>query len=335
MPTYLVHGFRWHRRNIRIHIILNDLDDAASEWVMAPPTSNALLNSFYTQFDFLPPSCPGPIDLSPEPSPTEPDCPPARSPQRTLTKKNKRSMISLKSPSHKHKSSLVLRQARSNGQNDSSHSRSETSHSISPSGVTNLNSQAPQAKEVDRSLRFNQWSVVKLVEQYDPEDLTTLSQPWAYVSDYMIEVGSGASISEEVTKYEAKISEEEYLPHDAEKMGISAREIRKKTQRAGWFEKLKEKLEPGQQMGWFVVVCGDEERWAPPVDSSDEMQRAESGIEDSPVKTPKSARLRGFFRRKTAKPASNGSGSNGVNGRGFGHGDDSTHELVKNNNFWA
>ena len=35
MPAYLVHGFRWARGAIRIHIALYDIDDAAAEWIIA------------------------------------------------------------------------------------------------------------------------------------------------------------------------------------------------------------------------------------------------------------------------------------------------------------
>ena len=42
MPVYLVHGFRWPRAAIRIHIILNNIDDAAPEWIASPTTSSAL-----------------------------------------------------------------------------------------------------------------------------------------------------------------------------------------------------------------------------------------------------------------------------------------------------
>lgn len=40
MPTYLMHGFRWSRPLIRIHIILQNLDDAAAEWVVGKNPSN-------------------------------------------------------------------------------------------------------------------------------------------------------------------------------------------------------------------------------------------------------------------------------------------------------
>ncbi|KAJ8071754.1 hypothetical protein OCU04_002070 [Sclerotinia nivalis] len=331
MPTYLVHGFRWHRTNIRIHIILNDLEDASPEWLMAPRTSNALLNSFYTQFDFLPPSSPGPIDLSPEPSPTESSHPPPKSPPRTLTKKSKRSPASLESPSHKDKPSLTLKNTTSHRQNNSN-SGSEALHGRSASGATNPNSDGPQAKEMEKPLRFNQWSVVKLLEQYDPDDLKTTSQPWAYVSDYIVEVGLGVSISEEVKKYKEKLTEEEIVPCDAEQIGMSAREIRRRNKRAGWFDRLRENLETEEEMGWFVVVCGDEERWAPPIDMSDGMQSAASEIEESPVKSPKSPGFRKFFRRTVPASETGGMGTNGVDGRGFSRGDDSTYGSVRDTN---
>lgn len=46
MPTYLLHGFRWPRQLIRIHIILQNLEDSAAEWLMAPKTTLELLKNF-------------------------------------------------------------------------------------------------------------------------------------------------------------------------------------------------------------------------------------------------------------------------------------------------
>lgn len=46
MPTYLLHGFRWPRQLIRIHIILQNLEDSAAEWLMAPKTTLELLSNF-------------------------------------------------------------------------------------------------------------------------------------------------------------------------------------------------------------------------------------------------------------------------------------------------
>ena len=45
MPIYVLHGFRWPRRGIRHHIILNNIDDAAPEYIVSPKTSASLLQS--------------------------------------------------------------------------------------------------------------------------------------------------------------------------------------------------------------------------------------------------------------------------------------------------
>lgn len=45
MPVYLLHGFRWPRPLIRIHIILQNLDDAAADWIVAPDSQRALLHN--------------------------------------------------------------------------------------------------------------------------------------------------------------------------------------------------------------------------------------------------------------------------------------------------
>ncbi|KAM0205752.1 hypothetical protein ACHAQD_005086 [Fusarium lateritium] len=64
MPTYLCHGFRWHRRDIRIFVILNDLEDAAPNWLLAPATSYCVLDQLHAKYDFLP-------ELSPPTTPTK------------------------------------------------------------------------------------------------------------------------------------------------------------------------------------------------------------------------------------------------------------------------
>ena len=46
MPVYLIHGFRWPRPLIRIHVILQNLDDAATEWLVAPNTTATMLKNF-------------------------------------------------------------------------------------------------------------------------------------------------------------------------------------------------------------------------------------------------------------------------------------------------
>ena len=141
MPVYLLHGFRWPRPLIRIHIILQNLDDAAAEWLINPQTALAL---------------------------------------------------------HK-----------------------------------NFNQLYPDCMEHLHSLRF--------IEQYHPSDErnTSGSQPYAYVADMVEEVKLGVEIDE-----------------------VRGRGVGNE-QWASMME-LRDRLAPEEKVAWYVVVCGDEERWAPP-----------------------------------------------------------------------
>ena len=141
MPTYLLHGFRWPRPLIRIHIILQNLDDAAPEWLMAPMTSQVMFANFTELYPALMPALP--------------------------------------------------------------------------------------------SLRF--------IEQYDPMDESgdSKSQPFAYVADAVHEVKLGVDVDEMRAK------------------GIS-------NDMWSSMVELRDKLAPGEKLSWFVVVCGDVERWTPP-----------------------------------------------------------------------
>jgi hypothetical protein len=159
----------------------------------------------------------------------------------------------------------------------------------------------------EKQQSFNDWSAIKLLEQYDPNDLEAVSQPYAYVGDYMVEVELGVSLNEEIAKYEARIKAEEgplspgsTTPPE----GISARDIRRKSKRLGWFEKLRDGLQKDADIGWYVVVVGDEERAAPESCERGSLSTAsgEELLPPPPIpalrKVPSSAKLRGFFSRK-------------------------------------
>ncbi|KAF2108654.1 hypothetical protein BDV96DRAFT_605415 [Lophiotrema nucula] len=149
MPTWLVHGFRWPRPLIRIHIILQNLDDCAAEWTMAPLTSSGLIENFKELY--------------------------------------------------------------------------------------------PEIMPKLESLRF--------IEQYDPEDIVSKDQPYAFVCDQVHEVQLSVDIDEVRGKGVA---------NDA----------------WGALVDLRDKLAPGEKVGWFVVVNGDVERWAPPMDEEEEISMA-------------------------------------------------------------
>ncbi|KAL1900349.1 hypothetical protein Cpir12675_001033 [Ceratocystis pirilliformis] len=54
MPTYLCHGFRWYRNNIRVFTQFQDIENAAPDWVISPGSSHAMIYRLYELFDFLP-----------------------------------------------------------------------------------------------------------------------------------------------------------------------------------------------------------------------------------------------------------------------------------------
>ncbi|KAF2640361.1 hypothetical protein P280DRAFT_499063 [Massarina eburnea CBS 473.64] len=146
MPTWLVHGFRWPRHAIRVHIILQNLEDCAPGWLMAPATVAELTSNLQTLF-----------------------------------------------PEH--------------------------------------------MKHIPR-LRF--------IEQYDPDDLSAADQPYAYVCDQV---------------------------HDI-RLGVDVDEVRSKGVAGDTWNalvELRNELAPGEKLGWFVVVNGDVERWAPPASDDGEV----------------------------------------------------------------
>jgi hypothetical protein len=193
MPTWIVHGFRWPRPQIRIHIILQNLDDAAPEWLMAPATTACMTENYQKQWPELMKKLPG--------------------------------------------------------------------------------------------LRF--------IEQYDPEDLTVKDQPYAYVCDQVTEI----------------------------KLGVDFDELRKEgVAEDQWtaIAELRDQVAPGEKLGWFVVVNGDVERWAPPLDD-DEGEDTETEASQSQF-SPNSqrssvARSDGLHTNSPERPSTSRSFKNWIGGK--------------------
>ena len=57
----------------------------------------------------------------------------------------------------------------------------------------------------------------------------------------------------------------------------------------------------GADIGWYVVVCGDEERASPSIDLSNRRPSTSMGS-DSTQRRPRSAGIRGFFGKKKSMP---------------------------------
>lgn len=95
---------------------------------------------------------------------------------------------------------------------------------------------------------------LSFIEQYDPADETsgTVSQDHAYISTRVLEIpedGSGGSGGENI---EDCVEQGSGLTDD----------------QTAALEELRDRLAPGEKIGWYLVYNGDPERWFP--DSEDE-----------------------------------------------------------------
>lgn len=180
MPTYLCHGFRWHRQSIRIFVGMHDLLDASPDWIVGPACSNAIIHQMYELFDFVP----------------------------TLD--------------------------------------SETQGAGEEKEKVQGPTSNPEAEEPSKG---KQWSAVELFEEYDPHEAVEATRPYAYVADYAVRVDLSASLTEEMARYKDTVAG--LKPPAAETEGPS------------WFERLRDKLQTDEEIQWYVVVCGDEERGVP------------------------------------------------------------------------
>ncbi|CAI6098393.1 unnamed protein product [Clonostachys chloroleuca] len=183
MPTYLCHGFRWHRRSIRFFVIIYDVLDAAPDWIIGRGSSAAILAHFYERYEFLPrpPSFRG---LSEPPVPCPDGCPIDGD----------------------------------EGEDDDDNRTARL--------------------DQDPVLINDEWSAVKLLEEYDPRETVEPCRPHAYVADYAVRVELNADVTEEIARYERMTNER----------GDNS-----------WFEKLRDALEKDEEIGWFVVVNGVED----------------------------------------------------------------------------
>ncbi|KAI1093015.1 hypothetical protein F5B19DRAFT_491782 [Rostrohypoxylon terebratum] len=273
MPTYLCHGFRWHRLSIKYFVVIQNVDDAAPDWIVTRNSPVALLDQFYELFDFLPPCT----------RPTRPRNPSSHRNDTRLPSRNGNGHARTQSEGgqmHKGTHNGV-----ENGENGNNSDQIKSSHrrAISGQPVTNeiqddaISLPSPDPSEFDDSIPFNDWSVVKFVEEFNATDLSAVSGPWAYVADHVVRIDTSVSIAEEISRYEARIEKESYKPMS----GPSDEEGRKVntfgSRKAGWLEKLRDQLQRKESIRWYVVICSDEDRIVPNIDRSDEDQDMSNG----------------------------------------------------------
>ncbi|KAH7626267.1 hypothetical protein B0T09DRAFT_412459 [Sordaria sp. MPI-SDFR-AT-0083] len=179
-------------------------------------------------------------------------------------------------------------------------------------------SHSPNRKKDELSAQ--RWSAVKVLEEYDPNNLDEVSRPYAYISDHVVRVDGAVDILAEVRRYEERMQQEQKQGQgqkQKQKRGENGEEgekgghgrdysiINNKKNRdsagsggtaAGrsndeefhdalehpeeekeqtWIEQLRDELQRGEELQWYVVVNGDEER-----NYSNDSDEEDDGVSD-------------------------------------------------------
>lgn len=278
MPTYLCHGFRWHRRSIRYFVAIQDLDDGAPEWIVAPRSAVAFLESFYDLFDFLPP------------------CVPAVNPTRVANHNHQLSNASQSTGSQEPEYEDEQRNGRRTDDGKKSKRGRSLSHKRSKSKSRQTKAERrdetptahPPLPSVpppnDENMTFNDWSVVKMLEEFDPSNESLLNGPWAYIADYVVRVDTSIPCLDEVIRYEErmKVDKDKAMSGPSDETGRKVNTVGSK--KAGWLEKLRDQLQRGEDIRWYVVVCGDEERdKGENIEHSSDRSSERGGARDTPT----------------------------------------------------
>lgn len=89
------------------------------------------------------------------------------------------------------------------------------------------------------------------------------SAPWAYVADHVIRVGTSVSVADEMFRYESRMKRDPNRAMHGPSDEYGRKVVGAGSKKAGWLEKLRDQLQRGESIKWYVVVCGDEERYNP------------------------------------------------------------------------
>lgn len=315
MPTYLCHGFRWKRRSIRVYVVVQNLDDAAPEWVVKRGSPRSLIESFYNLFDFLP-ECTFPptrrSSLAPRSysqshsldrsSIADDDDDAAshytarsargrsRSRSRTVVAQQSQPQLQSQSQSQSQyhqdrdqETPAPPASCRESSNSSRKRSKSEISRKpLPPTTHAPAGYQAHQAPPSPPSsqpqfagssyasdgttgdpVMAQEWSPVKVLEEHDPNNMDEVSRPYAYVADYVQRIDSSCSIVEEIARYEhmVRASREPAVTGPSSDETLNGkRDTARLGGLAGWFEQLRDQLQRGEEIRWYVVVNGDEER---------------------------------------------------------------------------
>ncbi|KAJ9162283.1 hypothetical protein NKR19_g1461 [Coniochaeta hoffmannii] len=272
MPAYLCHGFRWQRRSVRVFVIVQNLDDASPEWIIPPRSSQCILESFYNLFDFLPYCAPPPRSGSGYGSST--------------LRTGRGSVASSEGESQSRNGAAHSRSQ--SGAKSRSQSRTRSRQQSNPPPPPPPPSSAPlnaHGLPAGDELEPQDWSAVKLLEEYDPMRLDEVSRPYAYVADHVVKIDLSVSIFDEIARYEERVRADsdppitgpcdEGLPGSGGQGKKKGGKKQQQQQGSGWFERLRDQLQRGEEIRWYVVVNGDEVRDWPDEPESRQVARAE------------------------------------------------------------
>lgn len=261
MPTYLCHGFRWQRRSVRTYVILQNLDDASPDWIIPAKTSQYILKSFYEIFEFLPYCNPKQGRYSPSREPDSDD--------------DDNRIANHANPKDRSQS----RGRGRSGSQSTNQSRNQSQSRARQQPLPPLPAATDDSSSITSEDDFSaqSWSAIKLLEEYDPHDLTAVSRPYAYVADYAVRIDLSCSIVEEIARYE---QQQLQSPHPA--ISIPSRDSPAPS--PGWFEELRDQLQKGEELRWYVVVNNDEVRDWPNQPSEPSIPRPEPGYQPYQVK---------------------------------------------------
>ncbi|KAG5918162.1 hypothetical protein E4U61_002007 [Claviceps capensis] len=140
------------------------------------------------------------------------------------------------------------------------HTEKQSSTSYDDDLSLPLTSRVPS--EQDRIL-MHTWSPMKLLEEYDENETTHGTRPYAYIADYVVRIDLGADVEAAMAVYEETLRE----------------------RNGGWFDKLRENVQPEEQARWYIVVCDDTEREVPTEEElvEDEQEEMEEVHEEDEI----------------------------------------------------
>lgn len=293
MPTYLCRGFRWKRRSIRVYVVVQNLDDAAPEWIIKRGSAQSLIESFYNLFDFLPECKPPPARSSRSSISTDRNSigdddgasdttrtgrSGSRSQGRAAAAQEDQGPFHHVRDDENPTGPTGTRKMNSEGRSSSR----DRSRSGEPEGPIRKSTDAPstyaahhspssppclrphspasdhrpQGERLDLVLSQD-WSPVKLLEEYDPNNLDEVSRPYAYVADHVQRIDASCSVLDEIAKLEQQVRSGS---EPAGTEGRAGETLTGDALGAGWLEKLRDQLQRDEEIKWYVVVNGDEER---------------------------------------------------------------------------